>query len=93
MGTEIGRIDELAAEHHDGFSDNWYRASSATEQHIPGVGLGLTIVKGIVEAHGGRIGLESEVGVGTTFRVELPLTAPTQNGADPHPARLGEVAG
>ncbi len=37
-----------------------------------GSGLGLTIVRKIVEAHGGRIDLESEVGRGTTFRLELP---------------------
>lgn len=37
-----------------------------------GLGLGLHISKGIVEAHGGRIWAKSEVGVGTTFFVELP---------------------
>ena len=50
-----------------------YRASSATDRHIPGLGLGLTITKAIVEAHEGRIAVESEIGAGTTFRVELPL--------------------
>ncbi len=50
-----------------------YRASSATDRHIPGLGLGLTITKAIVEAHDGRISVESEVGAGTTFRVEIPL--------------------
>jgi PAS domain S-box-containing protein len=50
-----------------------YRASSATDRHIPGLGLGLTITKAIVEAHDGRISVESEIGKGTTFRVELPL--------------------
>jgi signal transduction histidine kinase len=39
-----------------------------------GIGLGLTIAKGIVEAHGGTIGVNSEVGVGTTFWFGLSLS-------------------
>jgi PAS domain S-box-containing protein len=57
----------------DRLFDRLYRASSATAGHVPGAGLGLTIVKGIVEAHGGRVEAESEVGSGTAFRVELPM--------------------
>ena len=42
-----------------------------------GTGLGLSVSYGIVKAHGGRISVESVVGVGTTFRVCLPVTPPS----------------
>lgn len=51
----------------------FFRSSTATEQAIPGTGLGLVISHAIVEAHGGRISVDSKAGVGTRFRVELPL--------------------
>ena len=41
-----------------------------------GLGLGLYITKGLVEAHGGRITVASEVGKGSTFEVWLPLAPP-----------------
>jgi signal transduction histidine kinase len=53
----------------------FFRASTAVERQLPGTGLGLRICKAIVDAHGGTIGVQSEEGLGTTFRVELPLRA------------------
>jgi signal transduction histidine kinase len=52
--------------------ERFFRASSATSRAVPGAGLGLTIVKTIVEAHGGTVGLTSREGEGTTVRVQLP---------------------
>jgi len=53
------------------FDRHWQASATANQ----GQGLGLFISKGIVEAHGGRIWAESEVGRGTTLRFALPLTA------------------
>ncbi len=52
--------------------DSFYRGSNT--QEIPGTGLGLAIAKSSVEMHGGLIYFTSEVGKGTTFTIELPLT-------------------
>ena len=54
----------------------FFRASNATERAIPGTGLGLTIVRTIVENHAGEIEVESVEGRGTTITVQLPLTVP-----------------
>jgi signal transduction histidine kinase len=44
-----------------------------TKKKGKGVGLGLSVVYGIIEEYGGSIAVASEVGKGTTFRVEVPL--------------------
>jgi signal transduction histidine kinase len=53
--------------------DRFFRTAAASTQAIPGTGLGLAIVKAIAEGHGGGVAVDSEEGVGTTFRVRLPL--------------------
>ncbi len=50
----------------------FFRSSSATERGIPGTGLGLTVVKGVVDAHRGTIRVDSAPGRGTTMTVDLP---------------------
>ncbi|MBV8258532.1 MAG: PAS domain-containing protein [Actinobacteria bacterium] len=67
MGIPAGEQSELFG--------RFFRTSSAQREAIGGVGLGLSITKSLVEAHGGRIGVHSTEGVGTTFTVHLPLAA------------------
>jgi signal transduction histidine kinase len=50
----------------------FYRAESGIASGIPGFGLGLYVTRRLVEAHGGRIAVESAVGQGSTFTVTLP---------------------
>ncbi|GAB6986157.1 PAS domain S-box protein [Nocardioides pyridinolyticus] len=52
--------------------DRLYRGPAAIASQTQGAGLGLSIVQAIVEAHDGTVAVESEVGVGTTFRVAIP---------------------
>jgi len=56
----------------------FFRASTATQNAVPGVGLGLTITRAIVIAHGGTMDMTSEVGVGTEFRFTLPSAPRTE---------------
>jgi signal transduction histidine kinase len=66
----------IRAHEQERLFERFFRASTATEAAIPGVGLGLTIVKAIVEGHGGRIAVDSAVGGGTRFLIRFPMRAP-----------------
>ena len=57
--------------------DRFYRVEVPYERKVSGSGLGLAIAKTIVEAHHGRIGVSSTLGVGSTFWVELMSLAPS----------------
>ncbi len=58
----------------DRIFDKFYQIDSSLSREYPGVGLGLTISKSIVEWHGGEIAAESEIGVGSRFTVLLPVS-------------------
>jgi PAS domain S-box-containing protein len=61
-------------EEQESLFGRFYRTERAQHDAIPGVGLGLSITKSIVEAHGGTITFTSAAGAGTTFVVELPAS-------------------
>jgi signal transduction histidine kinase len=63
----------IAAEHLPNIFERFYRADPSRQQATGGSGLGLAIVKSIVEAHGGRVGVASQPGEGSMFRITQPL--------------------
>ncbi|HET7623598.1 MAG TPA: ATP-binding protein [Gemmatimonadaceae bacterium] len=65
----------IPPEHLAHVFDRFWQARRGAAQR--GTGLGLAISRGIVEAHGGVISVESEVGSGSTFRLTLPIAPPT----------------
>jgi two-component system phosphate regulon sensor histidine kinase PhoR len=65
IGIEPGEISKIF--------DKFYRVKHAKTRQVIGTGLGLSLVKGLIEAHRGSVEVESQVGVGSTFRVFLPI--------------------
>ena len=64
-------------EDHEKIFERFYRRGSELRRETQGIGIGLTIVKHVAEAHGGRVSVESEVGKGSTFTIELPMKMET----------------
>jgi two-component system phosphate regulon sensor histidine kinase PhoR len=77
-GRIIGMVSDtgvgIAADDMSRIFDEFYRTPQAKEIEEHGTGLGLPIVKEIVETYGGTIDVESELGKGTTFTFNLPHT-------------------
>ena len=67
-------LDIPAAETHRIF-EKFYRIGRSETQGRRGSGVGLALVKHIVEAHGGRVSVESRVGEGSRFTLHLPLSS------------------
>lgn len=63
----------IAAEEISRIFDKFYRVKHPRTRQVIGTGLGLAIVKGIIDSHRGSVEVESEPGVGTTFRILLPI--------------------
>src|SRR2546426_6004508 len=68
----------IPSEEHQKLFEPFYRRGSELRRETQGIGIGLTIVKHIVEAHGGRELVQSELGKGSRFTIELP-TAKTKS--------------
>ena len=68
----------IPAEDLERVFDRMYRIEHRLTPEMGGVGLGLAICKGLVEAHGSRIWVESELGKGSSFYFSLPIETRTE---------------
>jgi signal transduction histidine kinase len=72
VGIEIGHLERIF--------ERFGRADQGRSRRAGGVGLGLSIVKAIAEAHGGSVEVQSRVGEGSVFEVRLPYVEPALDG-------------
>ena len=62
----------IEKKHLDRLFERFYRVDKSRSRKLGGTGLGLAIVKHIMQAHGGRVSVESQIGTGSTFILHLP---------------------
>jgi len=66
-------------EHLSKIFDEFYRVDGRRNAPVKGSGLGLSIVKKMVNAHGGTIDVESEIGKGSVFKIDFPKVFESEN--------------
>jgi len=89
IDTGIG----IAAENINKLFQSFVQIDSALNRQYSGTGLGLSLVKKIVEMHGGNVGVQSEFGVGSTFVIDLPINfLPSEPDAVPNEFNLQSLA-
>jgi signal transduction histidine kinase len=69
----------IPAGEHERIFERFYRLGSELRRETPGVGIGLSIVKHIAEAHGGKVTVQSAPGQGSRFTLELPGQPPADS--------------
>lgn len=62
----------IPASEHARIFEKFYRGARATDLHVQGVGIGLALVKHVVDGHGGSVSVQSEPDQGSCFRLQLP---------------------
>src|SRR5215813_5621366 len=78
----------IASEERDKVFEKFYRVGNCLVHDVKGSGLGLSIVKHIVEAHHGKVSVESEIGLGSAFIIHLPVDASARVKNDENPCEL-----
>jgi signal transduction histidine kinase len=74
--TVADRGEGIPAEDHTRIFERFYRRGSELRRETQGIGIGLSIVKHVVDAHGGSVTVDSQPGQGSRFFIDLPLQPP-----------------